>query len=447
MTMTCARWFRYGLLAVLAVLWLPAQGHEVPNDVHIQVLVIPEGRVVEVALRVPLSAMRDIDFASRGPGYLDLERVTGQLEDAVRLWLLNDLALYANGAMLSAPRLDGLRVALPSDQRFADPLGARSAILNEPLPASTDLYWEQALVDVALTYSNPAGPEADFSIEPSFARLGMTTLTRVTYRAADGRLQVLTLPGNPGRVSLDPGAFEVFGRFLVLGFEHVLDGTDHLLFVLALVIPLLLIRPLIVVITAFTLAHSLTLGAAMLGLVPTGLWFPPLVELLIAATIFYMALENLLTPSTRRRWLIAFGFGLVHGFGFSFALAATLELAGDHLLISLAGFNLGIEAGQLLVLAAAVPALRLAGRWLPERGIQLVLSVLIAHTAWHWMLERWSAFSAYDPAWPAMDRAFVAGSMRWAMLVLIAALVVWLVRRPFERWARLSEPAKDAEIP
>ena len=240
-------------------------------------------------------------------------------------------------------------------------------------------------------------------------------------------------------MSLNPGPLEVFGRFTALGFEHVLDGTDHLLFVLALVVPLLVIRPLIVVITAFTLAHSLTLGASMLGLVPTGLWFPPLVELLIAASIFYMALENLLKPDARRRWLIAFTFGLIHGFGFSFALGATLERAGDQLFFSLLGFNLGIELGQIGVLLIAVPCLRLARRWLPERGLAIALSVLIGHTAWHWLLERWAVFRAFDLDWPVLDLAFLAGGMRWAMLVLVAVLIVWLFRSPFERWAALDD--------
>lgn len=432
------------VLILAAGFGLPAQAHEIPDDVQVRVVVLPEAQVVQVALRVPLSAMRDFEFASRGPGYLDMGALDGQLRDAAELWLLEDLKLFADGAELGPAVLEAVRVALPSDGAFADPASAWQKIRTERLAETTSLYWEQALLDVALSYPNPAGAGADFDLEPSFARLGLTTLTRVAHRSPDGEIRTLTLPGNPGRVSLDPGVFEVFGRFLLMGFEHVLDGTDHLLFVLALVIPLLVIRPLIVVITAFTLAHSLTLGAAVLGLVPAGLWFPPLVELLIAVSILYMALENLLAPSARRRWLVAFGFGLVHGFGFSYALSSTLELAGDHLLVSLAGFNLGIEAGQLLVLAVAVPALRsLALRRidsrLPVRAVNLVLSVLIAHTAWHWLVERWQVFSVYPLSLPPLDAAFAAGLMRWIMLVLIAALLIWLVRVPFERWARQAE--------
>lgn len=419
----------------------PALAHEIPEDVEIRVLLLKDDAGVRVAIQAPLDAMRDFDFATRGPGYLDLERIQPQLEDAAVLWLLENLEVYSDDEALSPPRLDGVRVALPSDQSFTDPERAFGAILNDRLPSATNLYWEQALLEAALTFPLPASGSADpgrLAVEPTFARLGLNTITRIRYPGEDGLLRTMSLPGNPGRVSLNPGPLEVLGRFLALGFEHVLDGTDHLLFVLALVIPLLLIRPLIVVVTAFTLAHSLTLGASMLGMVPAGLWFPPLVELLIAASIFYMALENLLQPDVQRRWLIAFAFGLVHGFGFSFALAETLERAGDQLLVSLLGFNLGIEMGQILVLLTAVPLLRLAGRWLPQRGLAIVASVLIGHTAWHWLLERWTDFRAFDLSWPVLDLAFAAGAMRWAMLLLIAAFVVWLVRTPFERWAALD---------
>jgi hypothetical protein len=433
-----AGWIGRAALLLLTSIAVPAQAHEIPDDVEIQLLLLPEGANARVAIQAPLSAMRDFDFATRGPGYLDLARVQPQLKDAAALWLLPNFKVYADGALLAEPRLDGVRVALPSDRSFfsGDPERAFAAILGEGLAPETSIYWGQAVLEVALTFSGPGSVQpAQLAVQPSFARLGLNTITRIRYPGDDGQLRSLSLPGNPGRVSLNPGPLEVSGRFLVLGFEHVIDGTDHLLFVLALVVPLLVIRPLIVVVTAFTLAHSLTLGASMLGMVPTGLWFPPLVELLIAASIFYMALENLLQPDVHRRWLVAFAFGLVHGFGFSFALGETLERAGDQLFFSLLGFNLGIEAGQILVLLIAVPLLRLASRWVPQRGLALVVSVLIGHTAWHWLLERWTDFRAFELSWPMLDQAFVAGAMRWTVLLLTAMLIVWLLRVPLERWA------------
>ena len=117
--------------------------------------------------------------------------------------------------------------------------------------------------------------------------------------------------------------------------------------------------PLVAVITSFTVAHSITLIAAARGMVPSGAWFGPLVEVLIAASILYMALENIVRPNLRWRWLAAGVFGLVHGFGFSFLLQEQLQLAGDHLLLSLLAFNIGIELGQLVFIGVAIPLLYL----------------------------------------------------------------------------------------
>ena len=135
----------------------------------------------------------------------------------------------------------------------------------------------------------------------------------------------------------------------------------------------------------------------------------------------------------------------MHGFGFSFALRETLQFAGDHVVVSLVGFNLGIELGQILVLLLAVPALRFVARWVPQKGLVVALSVLVAHSAWHWLTERWTVFDAYPIAIPELTTSLVVGLMRWLMLLLVAALVVWLVRDPFERWARSTVKGSKAD--
>lgn len=435
---------RLTLLLLLAGLISSAdvRAHEIPEDVRVRVHLAAEGDHVEVLIRVPLVAMRDVELPLKGPGYLDLSSVEDELMTAAGVWLVNAMSLRADGGSLAPPVIEAVRVALPSDRAFDTFDTAKAAIGNDRLPDSVELYWAQALLDVALSYANPAGPSAELTVDPRFARLGVSTVTTLTAHLPDGRERSLVFLGDPGRISLDPGVLAVFTRFVRDGFAHVLGGTDHLLFVLVLVVPLLVIRPLVVVVTAFTLAHSLTLGAAALDLVPAASWFPSLVEVLIAASVLYLALENVLRPTLRRRWLEAFAFGLVHGFGFSFALRALLPMAGDHLLVSLAGFNVGIEIGQLLLLVLAVPALRLLLRLVPGRAPGIVLSAFIAHTAWHWLIDRWATFAAYEVTLPVLDATFAVTAMRWLMLVLVAVLVVWLVRRPFERWAAVpaSEP-------
>jgi len=126
-----------------------------------------------------------------------------------------------------------------------------------------------------------------------------------------------------------------------------------------------------------------------------------------------------------RRWIITFLFGLVHGFGFSFGLEHTLQFAGTHLLTSLLSFNVGVELGQLLVLAVLVPALDLLFRFVvAERMGITIVSALVAHTAWHWMTERFDVLRQYP--WPTATAAGLATSIRWLMLLVAVAAAAWL---------------------
>jgi hypothetical protein len=219
------------------------------------------------------------------------------------------------------------------------------------------------------------------------------------------------------------------------------------------VIPFRRFTSLIPVVTAFTVAHSFTLIASAYNLAPDALWFPPLVETLIALSIVYMALENIAgAGSVERRWMIAFAFGLVHGFGFSFALRQTLQFAGSHLLTSLLSFNLGVELGQLVVLALLIPMLEALFRFaVAERMGTIILSALVAHTGWHWMLDRWARLSQFRFQWPELTAALLAAALRWMMLIVAFGGLVWLVAalirsragRGVKSKAARSSPASD----
>jgi hypothetical protein len=132
--------------------------------------------------------------------------------------------------------------------------------------------------------------------------------------------------------------------------------------------------------------------------------------------------------------MIAFGFGLVHGFGFSFALRENLQFAGSHLLTSLVAFNLGVELGQVLVLLLLVPLLEVLFRFVvSERMGTIILSALVAHTGWHWTVERWERLRQFRFQWPGVSAGSVASAMRWLMWALILAGVVWVFRMLGER--------------
>jgi hypothetical protein len=426
------RWFRVrrgialAVAAALALLAFPSTpfAHEIPPSVTVLGFVKPETGRLRVVMRVPLEAIRDIDFPVRGAGYLDISRSTPQLRDAAKVWIADYIQLFEDDRQL-AGQIVGARVAVPSDRAFTAYASALASATGPQLPDTVDLPWQQAMVDVLLEYPI-ASPTARFSIRPSLARLGIRTTTVLRFLPPNGTERAFEYLGDPGLVRLDPRWHQAALRFVQLGFGHILDGIDHLLFVLCLVIPFRRLRPLIAIITAFTVAHSITLIASASGFAPDGLWFPPLIEVLIALSIVYMAFENIVGPKLERRWVIAFAFGLVHGFGFSFALRQSLQFAGSHLATSLVAFNVGVELGQLVVLAIAVPVLVVLFRYVvAERVGTILMSALIAHTAWHWMLDRWSVLRQYSFTMPTMDADFVVTVLRVVTIALILVGLVW----------------------
>ncbi|MDF2668951.1 MAG: hypothetical protein K0R67_1257 [Paenibacillus sp.] len=172
--------------------------------------------------------------------------------------------------------------------------------------------------------------------------------------------------------------------FFLLGVHHILTGYDHLLFLLALLLRKQPLLDYIKIATAFTIAHSLTLTFAVLG------WNPlpsNLVEILIAASIVYVAIENLIYKNRNRRWQLTFVFGLVHGLGFA-GILSELDIPRSHLVTSLISFNVGIEAVQIGLIVAASPLLALfqTSRAYPK-GFAFGSSAILCIAAF-WVIER-----------------------------------------------------------
>lgn len=432
------------VLTIVAVLLLmlperPA-AHEVPATVTVRAFVRPDGDRLRLLVRVPLESMRDIEIPTWGSGYLDIERVGPLLNEAATIWIAGYVTVLEDGRRLEAGRVTRTRISLPSDRSFEMYDAALAHISGTPLDAGGALPWQQALLDVLIEYPI-ASAHANFSIDPALAHLGLRTTTALRFVPAEGVERAYTYTGNPGVVRLDPRWHHAALHFVKLGFAHILGGLDHLLFLLCLVIPLRRFRPLVVVVTSFTAAHSITLIASALGMAPGALWFPPLIEALIALSIVWMALENIVGANLQRRWLYAFGFGLVHGFGFSFLLRDSLQFAGSHLITSLLAFNIGVELGQVAVLLVAIPALALLfSRVVAERIGTIILSALVAHTAWHWMTQRGGELAQYDISAPLLDAAFAAAAVRGLILACIAGVALWGVYEVTQKLAVTQTP-------
>jgi hydrogenase/urease accessory protein HupE len=217
---------------------------------------------------------------------------------------------------------------------------------------------------------------------------------------ADGTVQLERILAVDPQFSVkpSPGAFEVVRTYTVLGIEHILTGFDHLLFVLALVIIVRGTKRLLWTVTAFTVAHSITLALATLGVIHVP---GPPVEAMIALSIVFVASEIVQQQSGReglastQPWLVAFTFGLLHGLGFAGALAE-VGLPENSIPLALLFFNVGVEIGQLLFIVGVLAAIRLlrrpAGGRLDLRQETIVTAYAVGTIASYWTIERIFSF-------------------------------------------------------
>jgi hypothetical protein len=306
--------------------------------------------------------------------------------------------------------------------------------------------WDQTMLDMLFEYPIQS-PTSRFSFSAGgWWRLGKRVVVVMRYQQPGGSIRAFEFQEEPGLVHLAPEWIQAAARFVQGGFRHILSGSDHLLFLFCLVIPFRSLRSLIPIVTTFTVAHSITLIASAYGWGPDALWFPPLIEVLIAASIVYMAFENIAGKSSiERRWVMAFAFGLIHGFGFSFGLRETLQFAGSHLLTSLLSFNVGVELGQIFVLLLTIPLLELFFRYaIAEKMGTILLSALVADTAWHWLRDRWDVLTRYPFPHPTLDFATLASAMHWAIPIVALAGLAWSGHRILRG---MITPASEPPLP
>jgi len=421
------------VVTVLLIVLAPrTSAHEVPNEVAVLGFVHPEGKTLRLLVRAPFKSMRDIDVPTRENGFLDFSRMEAAERHAAQVWIRDFVEVYENGQQLTVPVIAATRTSLPSDRSFESYGAALANITTGPkLPPNTEIVWDQAMLDVLFEYPITSD-QADFAIHPGLTRLGLKVNIVLRFEQPGQPERAFDVHADTGIVHLDPRWYQAFFLFVREGFFHILDGTDHLLFLLCLVIPFRKFKPLLVVITAFTIAHSVTLIASAFGMAPSGLWFPPLIETLIAVSILYMAIENIVGAKLQRRWMVTFGFGLVHGFGFSFLLRERLQFAGEHLLTSLLAFNVGVEFGQLAVLLVTIPALVLLFKYVVEERMgTIILSTLVAHTAWHWASDRYTVLKGFPI--PELSLTDLATIVRLLMVVIAAGALMWLLSNLLSR--------------
>lgn len=367
--MTCRA--RVWLLAALLVSAAPVEAHTLSVS-HVDVTEDPSGRV-EVEVDVPL---RDLALA------LPLDR---DLDDRITWGELR-------GAQPAFERLvaDGLALSTATGPCPLEPTGLATRRREDVAHATLKLSGRcPAASGLTVRYGLLEDTAADHAVMITLRGIGPT-------RVGTGR--------GATSVRFDAGATagaQTFATFLRQGIHHILIGYDHLAFLLSLLLPAALVRKegrwtpvergitalkyTLGIVTAFTVAHSVTLSLAVLGIVTPA---SKPVEMAIAVSVLLAALNNVHPLVQRRLWLVGFVFGLIHGFGFAGALGE-YELGRGSEALALVGFNLGVELGQLAVVVLALPLIvLLSRRRMYARYAMPIVSLAIAGWSLTWLWER-----------------------------------------------------------
>jgi hypothetical protein len=363
---------------------VPAWAHK-PSDSYLTLRI--DGQRIDGQWDI---ALRDLDYAlgldSDGDGQLTWEEVR-EHHAQIATYALARLALSV------APSADG--GAASTEGRTTCAITAGQQLLDNHTDGAYTVLRFYALC-----------PRAPAALHVGYRLFADTDpqhkgLLRIEYAGASSSAILGADQPNQLLALAQPSRLEQFGAYVKHGAWHIWIGYDHILFLLSLLLPAVLVWrdhawreapdfrgvavDVLKTVSAFTLAHSVTLSLAALQLVSLP---SRLVESVIAASVIAAALNNLAPIVRERRWVGAFVFGLVHGFGFASVLG-DLGLPQDALLLSLVGFNVGVELGQLAIVAAFLPlAFALRATWIYRRVVFLGGSALIALAATMWFSER-----------------------------------------------------------
>lgn len=350
------------LLGAFALLgwWLPAYAHWA--DLAAAEVVVDQ-RQVQMTLTFPTGLVKPFDDDQDGTlSPSEVRAHQGQLS-----------RYFADQIKLSAAGQTGVLEVTPAQTALSIPR------LNPGRKTHSTLL---------LTYRWPA-PISDLKINYGLFLPGVSTASCIATILYKGQVQEVVFRPDNREFSLGlSGPWQTLTSFVKLGIYHILSGYDHLLFLLSLLMLGGGLSYLLKVVTAFTLAHSITLSLAVLNVIALA---PRLVESGIALSIAYVAAENLLrrdlTRLQQRRWLITFAFGLVHGLGFA-SILKSLGIPKASLALSLVSFNLGVEIGQIGFVLAVFGLLLLLRRWPWEATVRRAISLGAVAAGLYWFIQR-----------------------------------------------------------
>ena len=415
----------------------------VPDAVNIKVFARLESGSLVLLVRVPLAAVKDVQFPTRGDaGYLDLEALASMLPGAAEHWIAAGFDVFDRGEPVSRPEVDHPRIATIADQSFDSYQSAIDHLGAPPVAATENLFLDQVWFDMRLRYRLASGQPV-IALEPNVAGWGVRVSTDLKIVDAGGRVRSLAFEGNPGRSYLAPRWTDAGRQFLDRGTRFVRSTAPLLLFLFCLVLPFRRWRPATPPVAAFVSTLVVGLVASTLGLSVDTVWFPPLLAALEVVAIILVACANIVDQVTpHRRTVFACCAGLIFGPSTALALEPALQFGGVHPLVSLLAFCAGAAATLVAAAAITIPVMSYlfsrARTERVERIERIIVSALAADTAWGWLTERWSEL-AKIPVGVVFETGDAAMVLRALAVLVLLGGALWFLNE-WLKSSRLGDP-------
>ena len=391
-----------------------ANGSDIPSEIVVQGFLKQEATRARLLVRVPLLLLQVAALPRRGPGYLDLAHIDEKLATAAQS-TGRQIEIADDGVPL-IPLVRSARISLPTDRSF-DTYEAALAMLEGPkLSTDADVFWNQGYFDVALDYPLHA-PSAHLDIRSNIApELERRVKLRLAFLPHDAAPRTYEIVTGGGWIPLDPTALEAAWLSLKRGFVDSF-GFVRVVFLLCLIAPFRSFRSLLAVAAIMAGMQALTMTANGAHWIADAPWLASFADVGLALAALSLAIGNLGAPSLRRRWFIAMVVGALAGFSLGPLFAASWQFAGAHTVVAALAYNAGIVAGAVVILAAALIALRVTlALVLGESLGVIVLSAIIALIAWQWLFDGLHRLQAVNGT---VSSASVVAVVRWLLPALL----------------------------
>ena len=404
-----------------------ANGADLPSEIVLQGFLKPEGNRVRLLIRVPLVLLSNFALPQRGPGYLDLARISDRLNDAAQA-TGRQIEISDNGAPL-IPMVRAARISVLSDRSFGSYDAALSSLEGPRLPVDTELFWNQGFFDAELEYPLHSA-DAHLSIRANVApEIERRVKLRLRFLPATAPPRTYEIASGSGWISLDPTAFEAAWLSFKGGFADSF-ALDRLAFLLCLIAPFRHLRSLLAIVVVMAGMQALTLTATGARWFVETPWLQPLADTSLAAAVLLLAIGNLGAPSLRRRWFAAALIAALSGFAIGPLFVDRWQFAGAHAVVAAISYNAGIVAGAVVILIASLIVLRVLFAWVlgAPLGV-IVLSALLGLVAWQWLFD--GAHRLQHATDGGVSSASIIAVARWLLPAVLLGAAAYFLPRDF----------------